>query len=81
MSPWQILFWVAVLLGAIALLFLLDRLGCWLEKRGLLYYRHKKPESSALSSFVAMQQIIEPPSKHVFEIKDEKRKQSQEDAG
>jgi hypothetical protein len=78
METWGILL---LFLGIAAGLFALDRLALWLEKRGLLYYRNKKPDSSPLSCFVALQQIIEPPAKHVMHIKEQNRHAKEEAPG
>ena len=40
--------------GLVAALYGLDRLALWLEDRGWLYYRRKKPECSPASCLVAM---------------------------
>jgi hypothetical protein len=63
-----------VLLG----FYLLHRLALWLEARGQLYYLHRKPEPGARGAFIAMQEIIEPNVKHVFQIKAERRLTQQE---
>jgi len=59
------------------LIFMLDRLLLYMERRGWIYYRKKKPSSSALSSAcLEIQQMLEPSKKHVVQIKkDEKRTQ------
>ena len=70
--------WLHLLLGGLALagvtaaVYLLDRLGLWLEDRGWLYYRRKRPSSSPLSMFVAMQRFMEPGFQHVREGNQEK---------
>jgi hypothetical protein len=72
-STWQ---WILIVLSAVALvpaLWLLDRLGLWLEDRGWLFYRRKKPSSSPLSSLVSIQQIIEPGVRHVVRVACERR--------
>jgi hypothetical protein len=65
--------WPALAIGAVAALFGLDRLGLWLEDRGWLYYRRKKPTSSPMTAFVAMQQVIEPGVTHVVEVRHHQR--------
>lgn len=72
----QWLAWGLVAIGIIAILVSLDRLGLWLEDRGWLYYRRKKPTSSPMSALVAMQQFIEPRVKHVVEVRHEKRSET-----
>ena len=75
------LLWGLVAVGAVAALISFDRLCLWLEDRGWLYYRRKKPSSSPASSWVALQQFIEPGVKHVIQIKQEKRSEEDEKAG
>jgi hypothetical protein len=54
-------------------LWLMDRLGLWLEDRGWLFYCRKKPSSSPLSSLVSIQQIIEPGVRHLVRANTERR--------
>ncbi len=68
MTGWHFLFGALALAGIVAAAYGLDRLGLWLEDRGLLYYRRKKPSSSPASMWVAMQQYMEPGVKHVVEM-------------
>jgi hypothetical protein len=76
----DIVIWGPIIVGGLAALFGLHRLALWLEKRGWLFYKHKKPSSSAASCFVALQQVLEPPIQHVLHVKDEKRHQAEEKA-
>jgi len=62
-----------IIVGGPCVLYGLHRLCLWLEGRGWLYYKHKKPSSSPASCFVALQQVLEPPTQHVLQVKDEKR--------
>ena len=50
------------------LLYGLHRLALHLENKGLLYYKHKRPSSSVMSSFVALHQMIEPGTKNVITV-------------
>ena len=68
MTGWHLLLGGLALTGVAAAVYLLDRLGLWLEDRGWLYYRRKKPGSSPLSMWVAMQKFMEPGFKHVREV-------------
>ena len=81
MALWQWLVGAVIVLGFLVALFWLDRLCLWLEDRGWLYYRRKKPGSSAASAWVAMQQFIEPGIKHVVQIEQEKRSEDDVEAG
>jgi hypothetical protein len=78
MNFWITGVWCLVILSGLAALYGLHRLGLWLEKRGWLFYKHKKPSSSAVSCFVALQQVLERPIQHVLHVKDEKRHQAEE---
>jgi hypothetical protein len=77
----HVLLWSLLIVGGPAALYGFHRLCLWLEKRGWLYYKHKKPTSSPASSFVALQQFLEPPTQHVLHVKEEKRHQAVEEAG
>ena len=50
----------------------LHRLCLWMEKRGWLYYRTRKPGGGA-RSFIALQEFLEPPTRHVFHIEEHPR--------
>ena len=80
MALWQWLVGALIVLGLFSALFWLNRFCLWLEDRGWLYYRRKKPGSSAASAWVAMQQFIEPGVKHVVQIKQERRSEEDEEA-
>ena len=73
---WWVLLVVAAFLLVPALRFL-DRLGLWLEDRGWLFYKKKKPSSSALGSLVALQQFLEPGVQHVIRANDERREEDE----
>jgi len=78
MSFWNAVLWCLIPIGIFTALFGLHCLGLWLEKQGWLFYKHKKPTSSAASCFVALQQVLEPPIQHVLHVKEEKRNQAEE---
>jgi hypothetical protein len=60
---------IAGAIGAVSLMIVLLHYFClWLERRGLLFYMHRKPSSSAASSFVAMQQVIEPSTRQIATV-------------
>jgi predicted aminopeptidase len=71
MSAWNWLAGVLAVVGLLAVLYGLDRLGLWLEPRGWLYYRHKKPTSSPASAWVGLHQLIEPGARYAREVRDE----------
>ncbi len=77
MSPWHLILGVLALVGLVGLLYGLDRLGLWLEDRGWLYYRKKKPQSSPMGMWVGLQQAIEPRVKHVQEVGQHRRQEEE----
>jgi hypothetical protein len=81
MDFWSALWWGLAVVGGGAALYGLHRLGLWLEQRGWLYYRHRKSGGSAAGCFIALQEFIEPPVRHVRQIKEEKRRPAEEEAG
>ena len=61
---------------AAVVLFLLDRLGGFLEDRGYIYYRKKSSSSSALgNAFLEVQSIINPGAKYVLEIRQDEHEE------
>jgi hypothetical protein len=72
MENWTLLFWSGCVVGGSAGLYALHRLALWLEERGHLYYVNKKPKSSAIGSFVALQRAIEPQVQHVIHVTEER---------
>jgi hypothetical protein len=73
MSFWNVVLCGLIVVSGLATLYGLHRLGLWLEGRGWLFYKHKKPTSGAASCFVALQQVLEPPIQHVLHVKEQKR--------
>ena len=80
MGFWHVLLWGLLGVVGLAALYALYRLGLWLEERGWLYYKHKKPSSSAVGSFVALQNLLEPPTQHVLQLKEQKRHRGEQEA-
>lgn len=72
--------WLLAIPVAIAALYGLHRLALRLEAQGYLYYLHKRPDSSAASSFVALQQAIDPTAEHIFQVQDERRGRGEDEA-
>ncbi len=71
----KLLVWLAIMAVAI---FGLDRLLLVMESRGWIYYRRKKPGSSALGrACLEVQQLLEPSKKYVIKIKEERKEQQQ----
>src|SRR6516162_8578545 len=80
MESWHWLVWPALVIGAVVVVFGLDRLGLWLEDRGWLYYRRKKPTSSPMSALIALHQFIAPRIKHVCEVSHHKQNETDREA-
>ncbi|MDI6697424.1 MAG: hypothetical protein QME85_00610 [Candidatus Saccharicenans sp.] len=71
----KLLVWLAIIAVAI---FGLDRLLLAMESRGWIYYRRKKPGSSALGrACLEVQRLLEPSKKYVIQIKEERKEQQQ----
>ncbi len=60
-------------------LFLLDRLCLWLERKGWLYYRYKKPTSGAGNALQELNAFLNPSTRHMIEAKqqDSKKRENQ----
>jgi hypothetical protein len=68
----------ALLLAGAVLAFALDRLALWMEGRGWIYYRRRKPSSSALgNAFLQVQSLLRPETRHILE---ERRQDEEEPA-
>jgi hypothetical protein len=80
MDTWTALLWGAVILGGPAALYGLHRLALWLEDRGQLYYRRERPAGGAAGGFTALQELVEPHTKHVYQVRDEARPHAERDA-
>lgn len=51
-------------------LYLLNKLGLWLERKGWIYYRHKKPTSGILGNTLQeLNALLLPSDRHVIELK------------
>jgi hypothetical protein len=79
MGVWHAVLAVLFIVGGLAALHRLHRFCLWLEDHGWLYYKHKKPSSSAASCFVALQQVVEP-RQHFVQVQEEKRHHAEEEA-
>lgn len=80
MHVWQVVLGILIAIGGLVALYGLHRLGLWMEQRGWIYYWHKQSEVGAASCFSELQRVIEPQSRHVIQIKDEKRHHSEDEA-
>jgi hypothetical protein len=57
---------IEIILG----LYLLDKLGLWLERKGWLYYRHEKPQGGVCGSVLQeLNALLTQSKRHVIEMK------------
>lgn len=74
--------WPLTLLLALVGLFALDRLLRWMEERGWIYYRLRKPSSSgALDALAEFQAMLTPNAQQIVVVKQERREQRDDDGG
>jgi hypothetical protein len=66
-----VLYWIGSIVGGAGGLYALHRFALYLEERGHLYYLNKKPKSSAIGSFVALQRALEPQVQRVIRVTEE----------
>lgn len=65
----RVLLWLA---AAAVVVFLLDRLALWAEARGWLFYRRRKPSSTAVgNAFLEVQSLLEPSKRKIVEVRRE----------
>jgi hypothetical protein len=65
---------IIITIGIFFAFFLLDKLGLWMERKGWLYYRHRKPESGSIlgNSLQELNALLSPSGRHVIEVKQNK---------
>jgi hypothetical protein len=81
MNLWRIAVWGLGIVAVPLALYGLHRLCLWLEAQGHLYYKHRKSEGGGGGPALReLQKILEPQTKHVLHVKEEKRRRSEEDA-
>ena len=80
MDPGHVWLWGLTVPVGLAALYGLHRLALWLEGRGWLYYKHKRPSSSPASCFMPWQEAMEPTVRHVIQIKQEQRHHGENEA-
>ena len=70
---------VLLLAGVVFAIWLVHRSALWLEARGWLYYRHRRPSSSTLgTAFLEVQQLVDPGKRFVLEATREDRSEREE---
>ncbi len=72
--------WTLISLAVVFGAFILDRLLLWVEDRGWIYYRKRKPNITSLSTALfQMQAIVQPEKQHIVEQKLEIKEDEDED--
>ena len=70
---------LALLLAVAILLVILDRVALWMESRGWIYYRRRKPSASALgNAFLEVQSLVEPGQRRVLEARQDDHTEHEE---
>lgn len=73
--------WLAAAAAAVVALYLLHRLALWLERRGWLFYLHRRSTTSAVGSvFSELHSVLDPGHRHAVE-EQAREAQSQDDSG
>jgi hypothetical protein len=70
-----------ILMGSIAVivLYLLDTLGLWAERKGGIYYRYKRCSRTAIgNAMLELQTIVDPSKRHVVEERKRIRKEEKD---
>lgn len=71
----EIFLWILVVIAG---LIMLDRLGLWMEEKGWVYYRKKKPKSGWGDVLIGGN-VFEADAKHLQEARQEQTQQEDED--
>jgi hypothetical protein len=72
MGPKPILGGVLATFAVVMVIYGLHRIGLWMEGRGWLYYQARRSGGGS-RGFIALQEFLEPPARHVFHIEDHQR--------
>ena len=75
--------WAAWGVGIAVGIYILHRLALWLEREGWIRYIHNPPSAGDGGGAMlgALQKIYEPQTRHVYELKEQKRPIRDADAG
>ena len=74
MSATQIMLYGGIGIGAVIGLWALDRLALWMERRGWIYWRKRRPQpGSTGSAFLMMQSFIQPEIREVIEAEHQEK--------
>ena len=72
----QTMKWILITLAVAAAPYALHRLAIYLEDRGYIYYRRKRPAAGGSPSYCPFQEMIQPQIRHVIEVEDQCRVRS-----
>jgi hypothetical protein len=71
MEIWHTIQFVVAFVTVPFVLYGLHRLCLGLERRGWIYYMHRRPESTGTGVCIALQEIIEPSARQIIQVEDE----------
>jgi hypothetical protein len=72
---------ITIMLGIVLTFYLLNKFGLWLERKGLLYYRHIKPQGGGVSAVLQeLNAYLLPSARHVVEMKQNQVKHQKREA-
>jgi hypothetical protein len=60
-------------LALCGLLFVIDRIGLWAERKGWIYWRKARPKTMGRAVLGTMQEFVEPEVRHVIEAREQDR--------
>jgi hypothetical protein len=82
MSEWSATTWIVVVIGCAIALYAFHRLALYLEREGWIRYLKNPPQSDGGAAMLGeLQKIYEPQTRHVYELKEQKRPRREADAG
>lgn len=69
--------WVSFAICAAIIIYVLDKFGLWLEAKGLIYWRRKKPSGGGLGNALQeFESLLRPSAKYVIEFKQRESKRN-----
>ena len=71
--------WLLLLLASPLALYALHRWLLDLERRGYIYYWHRKPQGG--STYVPLQELVQPQIRHVIEVSEQVAESPDDEAG
>lgn len=65
-----VMHFILIIIGIIVTLYLLDKLGLWLERKGLLYYRLQKPKGICSNVLQELNAMLSNSNRPMIEVKE-----------